>query len=138
MAQRLDALDPTLRGQFSSQSEQATIRRLQLFAIGTPQGGTLPNLNVLVQSPQGLPSGAAFLSQAEPLMKNDLQSQGFKQVTTSIVHLPMGSAVEAQYSLPSSPLEGTQLYISHGSRLYIVSISPPSVAAEIENTWHWQ
>ena len=62
----------------------------------------------------------------------------FKKVTTSIVQLPLGSAVEGQYSLPSSSEAVTQLYISHGSRLYIVSFSPPSVAAEIENTWHWQ
>jgi len=111
---------------------------MQLFAIGTPEGGTLPNLNVLVQPPQGLPSGAAFLSQAKPLLKSSLQSAGFKQVTISIVHLPLGAAVEGRYSLPSSSVAVTQLYISHGSRLYIVTISPTSVAAEIENSWHWQ
>jgi hypothetical protein len=138
MAHALNKLDPTLGSQFSSQQEQATIRKLQLFAIGAPQGGTLPNLNVLVQTPQGLPSGQSFLSQAQPLMKNGLESEGFKDVTTSIVHLPLGSAVEGTYSLPSSSETVTQLYISHKSRLYIVTFSPASVGAEIENTWHWQ
>jgi hypothetical protein len=138
MVQRLEKLDPKMSGLVGSESEQATIRRLQLYAIGPPQGSTLPNINVLVQSPQDLPSGASFLSQAEPLMKSELQSAGFKQVTTSIVHLPLGSAVEGQYSLPSSLGAVTQLYISHRSRLYIVTFSSSSVAAQIENTWHWQ
>jgi hypothetical protein len=138
MVQRLEKLDPKMSALVGSQSEQATIRRLQLYAIGPPQGSTLPNINVLVQSPQDLPSGASFLSQAEPLMKSELQSAGFKQVTTSIVHLPLGSAVEGQYSVPGVSDAITQLYISHRSRLYIVTFSSASVAAQIENTWHWQ
>ena len=138
MVQRLEKLDPKMSALVGSQSEQATIRRLQLYAIGPPQGSTLPNINVLVQSPPDLPSGASFLSQAEPLMKSELQSAGFKQVMTSIVHLPLGSAVEGQYSVPGVSDVITQLYISHGSRLYIVTFSSASVAAQIENTWHWQ
>jgi hypothetical protein len=134
----LSKADPKLVSLVASPAAQATIRKLQLYAIGPPGGGTLPNVNVLVQSPQGLPSGADFLSQAKPQMASLLQSQGFTHVSVSVAHLRLGSAVEGQYSVPGTP-EGaiTQLYISHRSHLYIVTFSSPSVAAQIENTWHW-
>lgn len=61
----------------------------------------VPNMNVLVQTPQGLPKGASFLSQAKQLMTTILRSEGFKHVTTSVVDLPLGSAVEAQCTVPS-------------------------------------
>ena len=138
MVQRINKLDPTLAGQISTQSEQAAMRRMQLYAIGPLQGSTLSNINVIVDSSHGLPSGAAFLSQGKPAMASELQAQGFKHVTTSIVHLPLGSAIQAQISLPSSATTATELFISHGSRLYIVTFTPSSVATQIENTWHWQ
>jgi hypothetical protein len=138
MVQRMNKVDPALGRQLSTQSEQASFRRMKLYAIGPLQGSGLPNINVIVDSSQGVPSGAAFLSQGQPAMASELQAAGFKHVTTSIVHLPLGSAIQAQYSLPSSPLEETELFISHGSHIYIVNFTPSSVAAQIENTWHWQ
>jgi hypothetical protein len=134
----LNKVDPKLVSLISSPSSQATIRKLQLYAIGPPEGNTLPNINVLVQSPQGLPSGADFLSQAKPQMASLLQSQGFAHTSVSIVHLPrLGSAVEGQYSVPGTPTAVTQLYISHHSHLYIATFSSPAVAAQIESTWRW-
>ena len=135
MAKYLDRVDPALGQQFTN--NESTARQLQLYAIGPPQANFLPNLNVLVQSPQDLPTGQSFVSQAQPIMKTELQQEGFKNVTTSVVHLRLGPAVEGQYSLPNSPAPITQLYISHRGHLYIVTMSPASVVPQIESTWHW-
>jgi hypothetical protein len=134
----LDKVDPKLAAAFTNQGGQAAAQKLQLYAIGPPQGNNFPNMNVAVQSPQGLPSGADFLSQAKPAIVSQLQSAGLTHVTVSIVHLRLGSALEAQYPVPSTPETAvTQLYISHRAHLYVVTFSSPSVAAQIENTWHW-
>jgi hypothetical protein len=128
--------DPTLGQYFIS--NEATIRRLQLYAIGQPQGASLPNMNVNVQSPQGLPSGKSFLTQVQPTLKSGLQQQGIKNVSVSVVNLPFGSAIQAVYAVPGTSTTVTQLYISHGGHLYIVSMSPPSVVTQLENGWHWK
>ncbi len=138
LVKRMDKVDPSQASLLSSQSAQATIRKMQLYAIGPLQGGMIPNMNVLVQSPQGLPSGTSFLTQVKQLMTGTLHNAGFTNVTTSIVHLPLGSAVQGNYTTPSSSVTITQLYISHKSHFYIVTFTPSSVAAQIENTWHWQ
>jgi hypothetical protein len=136
IAKNLHRVDPTFYQQFVN--NEASVRHLQLYAIGPPQGASLPNVNVLVQSPQGLPSGKAFLTQVQPVMKSDLQQAGVKNATFSVVHLPFGPAVQGVYTLPGTSTTVTQLYISHKGHLYIVSMSPPSVVAQIESSWHWQ
>ena len=111
----VDQSNPALGSQMSSPSERAQLRKLQLFAVGPPEDNILPNLSVIVRSPQGLPSGPSFLSQAQPDMQSNLQSEGFTNATTTIVQLPLGGAVKGQYSPPSSPTTTfTQLWISHG------------------------
>jgi len=130
---------PTFYQQFVN--NEAAARHLQLFAIGPLEGASLPNLNVLVQSPQGLPSGESFLTQAQPVMKSELQQAGLKNVTISVVHLPFGPALQGVYSLPlqgGTSVTLTQLYISHGGHLFIVSMSPSSVVPQIESNWHWR
>jgi hypothetical protein len=136
MAKYLKGASPTLYQQFVN--NEATARHFQLYAIGPLEGGTLPNLNVLVQSPQGLPSGKSFLTQARPVMKSELQQAGLKNVTISVVHPAFGSALQAVYTLPSTSVTVTQLYISHKGHLYIVSMSPASVVPQIESNWHWR
>jgi hypothetical protein len=138
LVQRIDKKFPKVAAQISSPGQQAAFRRMKLYAVGPPQSSGLPNINVIVDSSQGLPSGAAFLSQGEPAMKSELQSAGLTNVTTSIVHLPLGSAIQARYSVPSSSVVASELFISHGSHIYIVAFTPSSVAAQIENTWRWQ
>ncbi len=135
IAQYLNRVNPALEQQFVSNA--ATVRNVQLYAVGPAQASSLPNLNVIVQSPQGLPSGNSFLTQIQPVMKSELQQAGLKDVTISIVHLPFGSAVEGQYALSATGPTVTQFYISHGGRLYILSLSPASVLPQIENSWHW-
>ena len=136
MTKYLKSVSPTLYQQFVD--NEATARHLQLYAIGPLEGTSLPNLNVLVQSPQGLPSGESFLTQAQPVMKSELQQAGFEHVTISVVHLPFGPALQGVYTLPGTSATVTQLYISHEGHLYIVSMSPASVVPEIENSWHWR
>ena len=135
MAKYIDKADPSL-GQLFTQNE-ATARHLQLYAIGPLGGSSLPNMNVLVQSPQGLPSGNSFVSQAQGVMKGELQQEGFKNVAVTVAHLPFGTAVEGQYSLPGTGATVTQFYMSRKGHLYIVTVSPPSVVSQIVNTWHW-
>jgi hypothetical protein len=135
MAKDLKRASPTFYQQFVN--NEATVRRLQLYAIGPVEGDLLPNLNVLVQSPQGLPSGKSFLTQAPPIMKSDLQQAGIKNVTISVVH-PFGPALQGVYTVPGTSAPVTQLYISHKGHLYIVSMSPPSVVPQIESNWHWR
>lgn len=136
IAKYLKGASPTIYQQFVG--NEATARHLQLYAIGPLEGASLPNLNVLVQSPQGLPSGKSFLTQAQPVMKSELQQAGLKDVTISVVHPPFGSALQAVYTLPGTSVTVTQLYISHRGHLYIVSMSPASVAPQIEGEWHWR
>jgi hypothetical protein len=137
MAQRIDKVDPTLGSQVSSQSAQATIRRTSLYAIGTPEGGILPNMNVLVQSAAGLPSGSAFFSSGQSAIKSAMQQEGFSHVTTTVVHIPFGSVIEASYSVPNVSVAVTQLYALHKGQLYTITFSPASVGTQFENTWHW-
>jgi hypothetical protein len=137
LVKRMHKVAP-VQGFLSSRAAQETVRRMQLYAIGPLQGGMVPNMNVLVQSPPGLPRGASFLSQVKQLMTGTLHNAGFTNVTTTVVHLPFGSAVQGQYTAPSSSVVLTQLYISHRSHFYIVTFTPSSVATQIENTWRWQ
>jgi hypothetical protein len=136
IAKYLKSTSPTLYQQFVN--NESTVRHLQLYAIGPPEGASLPNLNILVESPQGLPSGESFLTQAQPVMKSELQQAGFKNVTISVVHLPLGPALQGVYTLPGSSVTLTQLYISHKGHLYIVSMSPASVVPQIESKWRWR
>jgi hypothetical protein len=138
LVQRLDKLDPKQANLLSSASAQATIRRLQFYAIGPPDEGLIPNMNVIVQSPAGLPSGTSFVSQIKPVMAQALAKDGYAHVTFSTVHLPLGAALQAQYTAPTTSVLLTQLYISHKGHLYIATFTPSSVAAQIENTWRWQ
>jgi hypothetical protein len=136
IAKYLKGANPTFYQQFVN--NEATARHLQLYAIGPLEGASLPNLNVIVQSPQGLPSGKSFLTQVQPVMKSELQQAGLKNVTISVVHPPFGSALQAVYTLPSTSVTVTQLYMSHKGHLYIISMSPSSVVPQIESKWHWQ
>lgn len=136
IAKYISKADPTLGQQFVS--NEATVRHLQLYAIGPPEGASLPNMNVLVQSPQGLPSGQSFLTQGQPVMKSELEQAGLKNVAITVVHLPFGSALQGVYSLPGTSAQVTQYYISHKGRLYIITMSPPSVVPQIESSWHWR
>jgi hypothetical protein len=136
IAKRLKGVSPTIYQQFVS--NEATVRHLQLYAIGPLEGASLPNLNILVQSPQGLPSGKSFLTQAQPVMRSALQQAGLKNVMISVVHAPFGSALQAVYALPGTSVTVTQLYISHQGHLFIVSMSPASVTPQIESNWHWR
>jgi hypothetical protein len=136
IAKYVSKTDPALGHEFVN--NEATVRHLQLYAIGPPQGGSLPNLNVLVQSPQGLPSGKAFLTQGQPVLKSQLEQAGLKNVVISVVHLPFGSALEGTYTLPGISAPVTQYYVSHNGRLYIITMSPASVVPQIENSWHWR
>jgi hypothetical protein len=136
MAKYINKTDPTLGQQFVN--NEATVRRLQLYAVGPLQGASLPNLNVLVQSPQGLPSGKSFLTQGQPAIESELQQAGFQNVAISVVHPSFGSALQAVYTVPGLSTVITQAYISHKGRLYIVTMSPAAVVPEIESSWHWR
>jgi hypothetical protein len=141
--------DPKLAQTLNSQVEQATERGTKVYAIGPVSGQNAPNINVIVTSGAGAPTGDAFASAVVGQAKQELSSVGATHVTASVVHSQLGATAQSTYTLPSSiskgsPLAGYQIYALHGSRVYVVTITTTSaaldrsVANKVKGSWTWK
>ena len=52
--------DPTLANALSSEVTSGAAKGMKVFAVGPRAGSTVPNVNVIVTSSAGAPTGRAF------------------------------------------------------------------------------
>jgi hypothetical protein len=112
---------PSLKKSLTDQVQGAASKGLKVFAFSSiPEGGNFfPNLNV------GVYNSAPSLSAIDAQAKIELTSSGGTAITTKSVHLALGPALQASYTLPLSTttIYGTQDYVVHGGRTYIITFS---------------
>lgn len=139
--------DPTLTNALSSEVSSAAAKGMKVFAIGPVTGTTAPDVNVIVSSSAGAPSGNGFAAAAIAEAKIELTQAGASHITTSIVKSRLGRSAEATYQLElkagTPAVVGEQIYAVHGSHVVIVTVTTSSLTASksdtrlISNTWRW-
>jgi hypothetical protein len=137
--------DPTLANALGSEVTSGAAKGMKVFAVGPLAGSTVPNVNVIVTSSAGAPSGRAFAQAAIAEAKIEFTQIGATHLKTSIVNNHLGSSAEATYELDlkSSAQFGEQFYLRHGAHVDIVTITTSSHAATgsnaqfIMNSWRW-
>jgi hypothetical protein len=143
------SIDPSLSNVLDSQLTQAAKQGIKVYAVGPVSGAFFPSLNIGIESSSGSPTGQAFLSAVDAEVKIELTAAGMQDLKTSDVQLPMGNALQVMYKLPLKTTHivtdvGVQLYLEHGSHIYVVTVSSlsssldQSVAHVVENSWHWK
>jgi hypothetical protein len=123
-------LNAGLKQALTSQVQSAAAKGLKTFAVRASQesGGFFANINV------GVFAGTASNADLGLQVKIQLTSAGAKSVTTKTVHFPLGSAIEATYTLAltssGQTVYGTQVYAGHGGSTYIVTFSAVNKSLE--------
>ena len=91
--------DPALTNALNSEVTSAAAEGMKVFAIGPVAGSTVPNLNVIVTSSAGVPTGSAFAPVAVAEAKIELTQVGASHLKTSIVEDRLGTSARATYEL---------------------------------------
>ncbi len=142
--------DPALKGALSQQVSAASKKGLKVFAVGPLTGGFFPNFSIAMVYDPSLPTGSSFTSLMKMEVELELTKAGASAVTASAGVTPLGRAVEVGYVLHLQAsagrqpgVDGYQLYVEHGPRLYILTFTASSAAmdhataAVVERTWKW-
>ena len=137
--------DPALASALDSQVTSAASKGMKVFAIGPLAGSTVPNVNVIVTSSAGAPTGRAFAQTAIAEAKIEFTQVGASHLTTSIIENRLGTSAEVAYELTvESTVEfGEQLYVRHGANVEIVTVTTSSPASTRSNarlivgSWRW-
>lgn len=137
--------DPTLANALDSEVTSAASKGMKVFAIGPLARSTVPNVNVIVTSSAGAPTGRAFAQTAIAEAKIEFTQVGASHLTTSIIKNRLGTSAEVAYELiVQSTVEfGEQLYVQHGANVEIVTVTTSSPASTRSNTqlivdsWRW-
>jgi hypothetical protein len=137
--------DPALANALDSQVTSAASKGMKVFAIGPLAGSTVPNVNVIVTSSAGAPTGRAFAQTAIAEAKIEFTQVGASHLTTSIIKNRLGTSAEVAYELTvESTVEfGEQLYVRHGANVEIVTVTTSSPASTRSNarrivgSWRW-
>lgn len=134
-------LSPALRSALTTEVQSATTSGITLFAFSSAAiNGFLPNVNV------GVYPTPATLSQLQATATEQLTEIGGKNVTAQVTQFRHITAVEATYVLPlkdQSSVYGTQVYVSHGGKTYVITFTSASVRIEAMAasasmaTWHF-
>lgn len=138
--------DPTLANGLNKEIKSAASEDMKVFVIGPISGTTVPNVNVIVTSSAGSPSGSEFAPAAAAEAKIELTEIGASQIKTSVASDRLGRAAVATYrlDLKGSPRQfGEQLYVRHDANIDIVTVTTSnlahtqSVARLLTNSWRW-
>ena len=138
--------DPTLASALNGEVISAASKGIKVFAIGTFVGSTVPNVNVVVESSAGAPTGRAFDQAAIAEAKIEFTQVGASHIKTSIVKNGLGTSAQATYELDlkSTGIEfGEQFYVQHKSNLVVVTVTSSSFASNQSNarlvvdSWRW-
>jgi hypothetical protein len=119
--------DPSMKSALTTEVKQAATKGVRIFALGPIVQHFSPNINVIVERQSTGPSTPGFFDELGVQVKLTLTSAGLKHVTTSTAHWAKSKVVQATYSLQvassSAPVEGLQLYVWHGGKIFIVTFS---------------
>ncbi len=139
--------DANLERTMTTQVEEAIKAGIRTFAVGPLAGNFLSNINVIVETAKGAPTGNAFYTAAQAQLQVALVADGFTDLKLKAVHLPLGKALQATYDLTNKSLRvttaGLQLYILHKSNVFIVTISTHSHSLDrsllkrVGESWRW-
>jgi hypothetical protein len=139
--------DPSLANGLSAEVTAGASKGMKVFAIGPVIGSSVPNVNVIVASSAGEPTGHAFAQSSVTDAKIEFAEIGAQQVKASIVHTRLGVAAEVTYILNiknAAPQFGAQLYLQHNSHIDIVTATTPKAANSRSNlqfvigSWEWK
>jgi hypothetical protein len=138
--------DPTLAHALNGEVTSAASKGIKVFAIGTFAGSMVPNVNVVVESSAGAPTGRAFDQAAIVEAEIALTQVGASHIKTSIVKNRLGTSAQATYELDlkATGIEyGEQFYVQHKSNLVVVTVTSSSFASSQSNarlvvdSWRW-
>jgi hypothetical protein len=137
--------DPSLANALDSEVTSAAAKGIKVFAVGPVVGSSVPNVNVIVSSSAGSPTGRAFAQAAVAQAKIEFAELRASQVKTSIVKNRLGTAAKVTYALhaQSATEFGEQFYVSHGPNVEIVTITTSSgattqsTAQTVVKNWRW-
>ncbi len=138
--------DPALTSALNGQISGAASKGMKVFAIGPVKGSSVPNVNVIVSSSAGNPTGRAFAQAVVAEAKIEFTEIGASHLKTSIVSNRLGYAGHATYELKSKSIGtefGNQYYLQHNSYLEIVTVSTSNLASSqrdaqlIVSSWRW-
>jgi hypothetical protein len=138
--------DPSLANALDSEVTSAASKGMKVFAIGPVLWSAVPNLNVIVSSAAGAPTGREFAQEAAAEAKIELTQVNASHVQTSIVTNRLGTTAKATYQLAvkgSSTEFGEQFYVQHKNYVDIVTLTTTSstttrsIAQRIVNSWRW-
>ena len=140
--------NPAFKSAVTTQMKQMAKRGAKIFAVGPYQQDFLSNVNVIVVSAPGSPTGQAFFTAAQAQLKVELTSAGFRGLQFKVVSFPFGKALQGTYHLglagQTRPVQGLQLYIPHKSHIAIVTFTSldqstdQSVSTIVGQSWHWR
>jgi hypothetical protein len=138
--------DPTLANALKGEVTSAASKGMKVFAIGPFAGSMVPNVNVIVESSAGAPTGRAFDQTAIAEAEIALTQVGASHIKTSIVKNRLGTSAQATYELDlkATGIEfGEQFYVQHRSHVVIVTVTSSSLASSQSNaglvadSWRW-
>jgi len=119
--------DPALKKGLTKEVKQAAKNAIKFFAVGPISNAFASNINIIVESSAGLPTGSSYFSLIEPQIKAQLTKDGFEGLQTAVVQLAMGKEITATYHLPTGVAgefaQGFQLYVRHKSHVEIITFT---------------
>jgi hypothetical protein len=126
--------------------KSAVEQGVKVFAIGPETNGSVPNVSIIDGSASGAPKGSAFPPAAVTQAKLSLTQIGATHIKAAVVKNNMGDTAEVVYQLPlkSGSVEGAQLYVQHGSRVVVMTVTTTSLANStaaartIVKSWKWK
>ena len=137
--------DPTLANALSGEVSSAASKGMKVFAVGPVRGSTVANLNIIVTSSAGAPSGNAFAPAAVAEAKIGLAELRASDPKTSS-STTGGTVAQATYklTLKGTPAQfGVQFYVLHRSHIEIISVTTSSRsesqadARAVVDGWRW-
>jgi hypothetical protein len=138
--------DPSLTSALSAQVKSAVEQGVKLFAIGPESNGSVPNVSILDGSATGSPKGSAFPPAAVAQAKISLTQVSATHIKAAVVKNNMGDTAEIVYQLPlkTGTVAGAQLYVEHGSRVVVMTVTTTNVADStaaartMVKSWKWK
>jgi hypothetical protein len=138
--------DPSLSNALDSQVVSETSKGMKAFGIGPISNGAAPDVDVIVISAAGSPSGREFASAGVTEAKIEYAQIGAVHYKASVVNDRLGEAATGTYQLKGKSLGiqyGAQYFVRHKSHIYVVTVTTPSAAstqsdaATIVDSWKW-
>jgi len=137
--------DPSLTKALGSEVSSAPSKGMKVFAIGPATDSTAPNVNVIVTSSAGTPTGRNFAPAALAEAKIEFTQIGASHIKSSIVNNRLGRTAQVTYELALSGIHefGDQFYALHDSHVDIVTVTTGSFANSqtdariVVNSWRW-